>query len=316
MHSKLLPVLDRNTIASLRNKQLWPIRWIASSLGRSPSTVSRELRRNAPAGYDHVQAHALARARLRGCRTRISERILDRAVELMCEGLSPEQAAEALRKEGVAISRQSIYSRIWEDHAGGGPLWKVLRHCGKSLRCRRYKTGPRNKQKRRDDGRRSIHSRPARIAHRRDYGHWEMDLLEGRGRKRPVLVLHERKSRHICAAFLASKDSGLVLAAARRLLAGRRVLTITTDNGPEFAAHRAIERELGCRVYFAEPYKSWQKGAVENSNGLLRQYLPKGTSFVRLPAGVLADACAAINWRIRKCLRWNSPDDLFPKILA
>ncbi len=143
-----------------------------------------------------------------------------------------------------------------------------------------------------------------------------MDLHEGRGRKRPALVLVERKSRYIIARFLPRKDAGEVLTAARRLLDGLKVRSITTDNGPEFACAEQLEHDLSCKVYYADPYKSWQKDTIENANGLLRQYLPKGTSLLGLPQGRIDDACAALTWRIRKCLNRKSPDDLLPKTLA
>lgn len=311
-----LSLTERNSIEKLRNHAGFSLRKIGGLLNRSAASISRELRRNATGGtYRYKEAERAAKAR-RANRSRISEEILDVALELMCEGLSPEQAAEAMRQLGTPISHQTIYNRIWEDHAGGGLLWHVLRFCGKTRqRCRRYISGPSARQRRRG-GHRSIHSRPRRVAQRRDYGHWEMDLLEGRGRRRPALVLVERKSRFILACFLPRKDAGEVLAAARRLLDDMNVKTITTDNGPEFACAEQLETALGCKVYYTDPYKSWQKGAVENANGLLRQYLPKGTSFLRLPQKRIEDACAAITWRIRKCLNWKSPDDLLPKILA
>ena len=102
----------------------------------------------------------------------------------------------------------------------------------------------------------------------------------------------------------------------KRMLKGLKVRSITTDNGPEFGAAERIEQAFGCKVYYTDPYASWQKGAVENANGLLRQYLPKGTDFTTCSPRALQQACESITWRIRKCLHWKSPDDLYPKLIA
>jgi len=317
MTYKHLSLTERNSIEKLRNHAGFSLRKIGSLLNRSASTISRELRRNATgSSYTYKEAERAAKARQRGCRRRVPEGILELAVELMCEGLSPEQASEYLAMKGVAICRQTIYNRVWEDHAEKGKLWQLLRFCGRTgQRCSRYKTGPSGRQRRRRrDPRRVYRNRPKSIGARRHYGHWEMDLLEGKGRARPVLVLLERKSRYVITRFLPRKDAGLVARALKAMLEGFKVRSITTDNGPEFAAADMVEETFGCRLYYTDPYSSWQKGAVENANGLLRQYLPKGTDFLRCTPAALKEATDLITWRIRKCLGWKSPDDLYTLI--
>lgn len=137
-----------------------------------------------------------------------------------------------------------------------------------------------------------------------------MDLIEGIGRKRPLLVLLERKSRFVTAGFLKGKWSEEVVRVGTRLLRGLKVLTITTDSGPEFMNHQLLEERFNCPLYYAHSYSSWEKGSVENVNGLLRQYFPKGTSFVHCEQSEARLACQKINHRPRKILNKKSPQSL------
>lgn len=141
-----------------------------------------------------------------------------------------------------------------------------------------------------------------------------MDLIEAKGRRRPLLVLIERKSRFIRAGFLKGKWSTEVARVATRLLKGLKVHSITTDNGPEFLDTTLIENTLHTRLYYAHSYKSWQKGAVENGNKLLRQYFPKGTSFIPCSIHLPHSASNKINHRPRRSLNNKSPHSLLNRL--
>ena len=141
-----------------------------------------------------------------------------------------------------------------------------------------------------------------------------MDLVEARGRKRPLLVLIERKSRYVLAGFLKGKWSTEVAEVAQSLLSGFKVHSITTDNGPEFMDHELITKTLQCDLYYADSYKSWQKGAVENVNKLIREFFPKGTSFSRLSTFKPMHACEQINNRPRRSLNCKSPASFLKRL--
>ncbi len=180
-----------------------------------------------------------------------------------------------LRETGACPSRTSIYNYIRADREAGGELYKHLRINGK----RRYRH--RNKAYRHKLPARVDISERSEIVNRRErYGDWEADLVQGsRGY---LLSLYERKSRVSRLAKLESKDCERTAAAIMETLQGHKVRTITYDNGLEFAAHERVNAAFGCRSYFCKPYHSWEKGGVENCNGLLRQYFPRGTDFLDL----------------------------------
>lgn len=138
-----------------------------------------------------------------------------------------------------------------------------------------------------------------------------MDLIEGRGRRRYLLVLVERKSRFVCAGLLGEKRAGAVAQVAKRILRGLKVKSITTDIRQEFSQEQLIEAALDCRLYFTDPYKSWQKRLVENTNGSLRQYCPKGHTLCGVNmARKVARAVKRLNRRARKCLGGHEPAEL------
>ncbi|MGI9243695.1 MAG: IS30 family transposase [Verrucomicrobiales bacterium] len=237
-------------------------------------------------------------------------------IELLCDDLSPELISMWLARRGSKLSFQTIYFHIHLDRERGGKLWQLLRHHGKRERFhpfRKAQRGRRASARPQRQGREIGRCLPS-VANRRFYGDWEMDLMEGRGRKGPMLVLHERKTRFVAAAFLPDSRSHQVVRRLPKLLAGVRVRTITTDNGSEFAYADSSERATGCKLFFAEPYKPEQKGAVENTNGLLRQHFPKGTDFSSYTSAGLAFALERHNSRPRKCLGGKSPDELIERL--
>jgi len=286
---------------------------IAAELGRSPSTISRELRRNATErGYKPALAHSKARSRQ--CQRR-NARQFDAGqwalVELYLRlHLSPQQVSVRLRLEKrLSISTESIYQHAYADKARGGDLVGYLR-CQKARR-KRYASG----RERRGvlKNRVGIEQRPAVVQTRTRIGDWEGDTVIGQGRRGVLVTLVERKSRYTLASPLISKHSAGVTQAIIDLLRPHRAAckTLTFDNGKEFADHGFIAQCLRARVYFAHPYCSWERGLNENTNGLLRQFFPKKRSLLRVSQSQVDDAVYRLNHRPRKCLGYRTPHEVF-----
>jgi IS30 family transposase len=303
---------ERYQIHTLRRQGI-SLGCIAAELGRSCSTISRELQRNAgPSGYKPAQAHDQARARqcLRRNAQHFSSAQWAHVEALLRLFLSPEQVSGRLRLEkAIGISTESIYQRAYRDKARGGDLVSYLR-CQK-VRRKRYASG----QERRGvlANRTGIEQRPAVVEQRSRIGDWEGDTVIGRNHKGVLLTLVERKSRYTLACQLNSRHSAGVTEAVIALLRPhrRRCRTLTFDNGKEFAEHAFIAQCLKARVYFAHPYCSWERGLNENHNGLLRQYFPKKTSFLKVSQHEVNDAVYLLNHRPRKCLGYRTPHEVF-----
>jgi len=289
---------------------------IARRLGRHKSTIGRELTRNVGGdGYSAVTAQKKAVERRRG---RPLQRKMDRpeVSEAVRRGLarswSPDQVAGRLRREGRGdrshcVSHQTIYDWIKRDEHR--EHWEgFLRRAGR----RRPKHDRRGKLK----GTVSVADRPKAVDERRRFGDWEGDTVVG-ARRRGALVTHvERKSGFLLTAKLPEKKAHAVTRATRRLFAplppGLR-RTLTLDNGKEFARHEAMARQNNLRVYFADPYAAWQRGANENTNGLLRQYFPKGTDFTRVSHQELRRVADEVNDRPRKRLGYQTPREVLQR---
>lgn len=274
---------------------------------RSASTISRELRRNRTktGRYNPRVAHEMAMERRERVvsNSALKPGVLDRALRLLREKRwSPEQISGFLRRQGVEISGERIYQEIRSTP-------ELAQYCHHGMKYRRhqrkkYSTAGRTMI----PDRVSIHQRPPEADGTR-FGDWEMDLVVGAGQKSAVLTLVERNVNMFMQAKLPSKKPEVVARTVNRLLFPYRehVLTITTDNGVEFRDHRVIAQALGCRVYFADPYCSGQKGAVENANKIFREYFPKGTDFRRVTQEELDKVQYMINERPRKKLGFSNP---------
>jgi len=274
---------------------------------RSASTISRELRRNrTKAGkYNPKSAHEMAmEKRERIVRnTALRPGVLNRAIKLLKEKRwSPEQISGSMRLEGHQISIERIYQEIRK-----AP--ELHQYCHHRMKYRHRQEKPRKTAgKSLIPNRVSIHERPKEADGRR-FGDWEMDLVVGAGQKSAVLTVIERSQNMFMQTKLPSKKPDDVEKAVIRLLLPfkKNVLTITTDNGIEFRNHEAIAKALGCTVYFADPYCSGQKGAVENANKILREYFPKGTDFRKVTQEELDEVQYQINERPRKKLNFSNP---------
>lgn len=288
---------------------------IAQAFGLSQSTVSKEMARNrGQRGYRPKQAQrkALERQQAKEKRGRLIVGKIKEEIRRRLElKHSPEQISLRLKAEGIRVSHESIYQYIKEDKRQGGSLYKNLRINGKRRYRRRVKAG-RTKIPERVD----IEERPEVVDQRARYGDWEADLIEGTKGSGYILSLYERKSRFGKLAKLSSKSSEATTRGLIDLLEGYKVETITYDNGLEFSGHLKVSQSLGAKSYFCKPYHSWEKGGVENYNGLVRQYLPKGTSFTDLTAKRLGEIEKEINHRPRKILDIKSPSELENKLAA
>jgi len=284
---------------------------IAGIIGVHKSTVSRELRRNrGRRGYRPKQAQKFALERRQGkAKARLTPDDWNRIETLLREDWSPEQVSLWLAKEGFCrVSHEWAERHICHDQGLGGDLHLHLR-CRKQRR-KRYGSYSRRGQL---PGRVFIDERPDIVARRCRVGDWELDTVIGKGGKGALVSLCERKSRLTMIGKVSRKSADAVRKAVVRLLRSLpgRVHTLTSDNGREFAEHRSIAKALGAKFYFAHPYASWQRGTNENSNGLIRQYLPKGTDFSTLTGRDLCAVMDKLNNRPRKCLGMKTPNQVF-----
>ncbi len=288
---------------------------ICERVGISQSTLCRELKRNCGkhGKYTWQLAHQKAMERReRVCTNRRTpEWIIDKALRLLSrEDWSPKQISGYLKLQGIDISHERIYQMIRVDESG-----ELKKHCRHKMKYRRRK-GHKRKMSGRTliPNRVSIHQRPAE-PDGTCFGDWEMDLIIGKGQKSAVLTMVERKTNMFLQSKIASKKPDVVAMAAWRLLLPYKahVHTITTDNGIEFMNHEWLARRIGATIYFADPFCSGQKGAVENANKLLRQYFPKGTDFRKVEQAELDKIQAKINRRPREKLNFPSPLEQFCK---
>ncbi len=304
---------QRYTISTLLANN-FSLTYISKIIGVSVSTVSRELKRNSSKrGYSYRLAHEYAKIRMeRTCNHRIKAPIRKRAIELLSsKQYSPEQISGVFRLQGVTLSHETIYKWIRADKAAGGSLYLHCRHRLKHKK-RIVGTAPYIRD------RVSIHERPPQADGSR-FGDWEMDTIVGQTGKEVIVTLVERRTNYMLMQRLpAGKQAkGLADTVIRMLFPFRQyVHTITTDNGCEFAEHKTIAKHLKTTVYFADPYASWQKGCIENTNKLVRQYIQKGMSFNRFTDREIADIQQKLNQRPRRKLNFISPIIAFQKYLC
>ena len=290
---------------------------IAVLLDRSPSTISREVRRNAwrwdGTSYWAARAHEYAVARRR--RSRRNEHFTpeDWALveSVLREDFSPEQAAGWLGCYDIlTISYETIYRHIWKDKTHGGTLHTHLRCAQKQLRKRYGAYDSRGRLA----GKRPITARPAGAANRSTVGHWEIDTVMGNSQGGAcIMTMVERVTGFLIIGKLERRATADLNARLIALIQRepRPVRTITADNGTEFHSYKAVERQLPVRFYFAAPHHSWERGSNENTNGLIRQYLPKGVSMEALTQADCDRIAAKINHRPRKRYDWCTPEELY-----
>lgn len=315
---------QRSQIFVLLQKKT-PRKEIALLVGCSQSTLCRELKRNSTdkGNYLWNKAHAKAIARRnRSTANRAKDPVIVwEALELLKdEDWSPEQISAYLRSRGKYISHELIYRYIRADLTG-----ELASHCRHKMKYNRHGRPDRTTKVKNIPGRVSIHERPIEADGSR-FGDWEMDTIVGKDGKGAIVTLTERSTNMILMEKLpqGKHPEPLAKVVIRLLFPYRHTIrSITTDNGSEFCAHQLISKALmpkGTKnpniIYFADSYASWQKGAIENANKLIRQYIPKGTNFSSLSDSFIRKIQHKINRRPRKKLNFQSPVKVFFQIIA
>jgi IS30 family transposase len=312
------------TLASL-HQQGWSIRAIARLQARSPSTISRELQRNSAAG-----SYASSPAQIKCEQRRINARPAPKlhpggtlwflVSTMLGWRWSPEQIARTLKRmftdPALRISHESIYNAIYAYPRG--ELRKQLISLLRQAKSTRRKRSAGTDRRGQIADMLSIHVRPPEVADRLMPGHWEGDLIKGAGNQSAVGVLVERSTRLVllCKMPDASAQSALAAFTAKlNQIAAPLRQTLTYDQGKEMACHKALAQATGVRVYFCDPHSPWQKGSCENTNGLLRQFLPKGTDLSVHEQDALDSIADLMNNRPRQTLDWRSPYQAFKQFM-
>jgi IS30 family transposase len=288
-------------------------------LGVSPSTICRELKRNSRSSgnYHAVTARVLNRTRRAAANT-LRQKLLRYpklaavVTRKLQEDLSPEQIVGWLKSSGakLRVCIQTIYDWVYL-HARH--LLTHL-HCRKGKYRRTRENSLRKAFRSKQRAFRSIDARPAHIANRKTYGHWEGDTVVGTGHSGCIATFVERKSGYLMAVKLEHGTAAAFAAAAKQCFAqvpARYRRSLTLDNGTEMSNYEAMERQNQLKVYFAHPYHSWERGTNENTNGLLRFYFPKKMSFAHVSQGQLDRAVQQLNTRPRKRLGYKTPKQVF-----
>jgi IS30 family transposase len=284
---------------------------IALFINRSPSVISREIRRNRDAKTGIYESNVAQRAYERRLQTKpkfckLTGTILTNVKDRLKDDLSPEQIAGEARVQGIpCASHEAIYQLVWRNKKQGGDLHTHLRNKG-----RRYRKRGASKDKRGIiPGRVDISLRPAVVDQKERVGDWEIDTVIGRNHKGAIVTMNDRRTGLLRLRLVDSKEAGVVTIAAVEALSplAHQMHTITADNGKEFAAHQVIAEKLKISFYFARPYHSWERGANENANRLVRQYFPKKTDFKTITQEQVQWVEDILNSRPRKRLGFISP---------
>ena len=314
-----LTIDERESILKMRSERK-DMTDIAKQLGRNKGTISRELSRNISSTGEY-KPH-LAQRYYRKRRTESKEpylleengRLRRYVVVKLKKYLSPEQISGRIEVEYpddtlMRVSPLTIYSWIQRDKEAGGRFYTYLRQ---GHRKRRKKHGSSRTQGQIPD-RRPISDRPKVVESREDIGHWEGDTVVGKSHGSFVATHVERKSRYLLVGKAGDKTAESVNAITKQLfrkIPKSKRKTMTFDNGKEFAGFKELENAVGFCCYFADPYSSYQRGTNENTNGLLRQFFPKGTDFNQISEEEIDKVAALINNRPRKCLNYRTPHEV------
>jgi IS30 family transposase len=309
---------ERDKLAVLRSRG-WKLREIAEKLGRNVGTLSRELKRNKSPGA-YLPHKAQERAERREIEEHKCKRLKTYALQydierLVMKNWSPEIIAGRLKEENgnkAVISHEAIYQWVY---ASAPHLIGYLPRAHKERYPKHYS---RSKGLKIPD-RVSIKDRPKSVDTREEPGNWEADLMVSNASKKALQVCAERTSRLTRIKKLENKTAGQSREALENILKvypKRLRQTITYDNGSENIEHGKLNKAIGTRSYFCEPYHSWEKGTVENTNGLIRRFLPKKTDFAKISEEKIAEIELWLNNRPRKCLGFRTPAEVFNGFVA
>ncbi|MBB5610759.1 MULTISPECIES: IS30 family transposase [unclassified Janthinobacterium] len=312
-----LTIQERAVVMTMRDDQC-SIRTIAKRLGRSPSSISREIRRNAGTGvYDanvsHIQS-ATRRVQPRRTRKLESNSVLFQVVRHYLKLLwSPQQISNILKamwpnETNKTVSHETIYNAIYLHPRGElkRELIACLRHHNQVRKPRSRGTDRRGQIK----DMQSIHIRPPEIEDRVIPGHWEGDLIKGEGNRSSVGTLVERTTRFVVLAKMDNAGTKSVVDSFSAVLNREPTAlrkSMTYDQGREMHGHKILTERTGVQIYFADPHSPWQRGSNENTNGLLRQYMPKGSDLSIYSQEELDAIALSMNTRPRQTLGWKTP---------
>ncbi len=288
---------------------------IARDLGVHPTTIGRELKRNSSPihqRYGAKVAQEISSLR-KSVNSKANKKLKNRLEELVLKYIkmdwSPEQVSATLtNKHNLSLSFVRIYQYVETDRQRGGNLHTHLRFYGKK---RRAKYG--SKHKGRIKERVSISQRPEIIDEKTRIGDFEIDTIIGKGKQGAITTIVDRASAFVKISIPTTKRAEDIENETVRLLLPHKEIThtITSDNGLEFANHKSIAGTLDCDYYFCHPYSSWERGLNEYTNGLIRQYFPKGSSFADITPERIQEVEDKLNHRPRKTLGWRTPHEVF-----
>ena len=313
---KRLGLEDRVQIHALAKRGLSDAE-IASELDVNRSTVWRERRRNTVGdryNYHLAQLQAEKRQRERRHRpTRMTPEVVSFVEEKLKSGWSPQQISgriKHLQSELPTVSHECIYQFIWRNKLDGGRLYRYLRRGGHRHRC--YSSAQ-NRRRGPIPDRVDIDQRPAIVEQKSRVGDWELDTIIGSQHRGALVSMAERGSKLVRLALVQSCKSDEVAQAIEKTLAEHsgKVLTLTMDNGSEFARHKTFGKNLGAGTFFAKPYHAWERGLNEHTNGLVRQYFPKATDFTSVSAHEVKEVEDRLNNRPRAVLGFRTPVEVF-----
>lgn len=319
---KHLTLFERETVGQLlvQRKSLSDI---AKAIGRDKSTISREISRTRLTRYGYRAFSAEVETSRRQSVAKKPKKIENNEIlrvyihDHLKLGWSPEQIANRLKMEypsnkNMQVSHETIYTYLYV--LPRGELKKELMSHLRQERTLRRKRGKMHPKRGHIQDMISISERPKEAEDRIIPGHWEGDLIVGKGRQSALGTLVERTTRTTILAPLKEKDAYAVrkaFAKEAKSLPAQMKLSLTYDRGKEMAEHKLFTRETNIQVYFADPYAPWQRGTNENTNGLIRQYFPKGTDFGRIPRKEIKRVQDLLNGRPRKVLKWKTPFEEF-----
>lgn len=310
---------ERHTIQMMK-QQGHSQKVIAETLGRSPATISRELKRNALADGDYsaVFAERFARDRCYGKAhyRAINEQSADFIQDRLVEKLSPEQIIGRAHQQQTSLRLPciaTIYKHVWADRKRGGTMFHHLRQQGH----RRKKHGQGKVKQPTVPNRIDISKRSKEVEKRQRLGDFECDLIVGAGQSGVLLTVNCRASGKLWMKKLPTKEAPGVRDALIEILSPYkdRLHTITSDNGKEFSLHEAVSERLSCGYFFARPYHSWERGSNENLNGLIRQYFPKKMEFWSITQKQCEEVAEALNSRPRKRYKFLTPNEIYEQKL-
>ncbi len=307
-----LTLEERYMISMLRMRGLCNAE-IARFMQRHRCTIGREVERNKDSNGRYAVKNAQSKSNGRRRRSRRNRQFTHQSFLLIIKYLrldySPEQIAGTLNRHGLLnISHETIYQYIWADKAVGGDLYKHLR-CATKLRRKRSQAYD---SRGRLAGKRMIDTRPKIVESRRNKGHWEIDTVMGSGDLHCIVTIVERKTGYVLIGKLENRTMEKTNRRTIELIKkkGFTFSTITADNGTEFHTYEDVEKATGVKYYFAHPYHSWERGTNENTNGLIRQYLPKRTSMAHVTQHQCNAIAKKLNTRPRKRHNFRSPEEM------